>query len=75
MNLAQLVARESHSRLSRRKVSEVVPADMIECATTMPEWQSELRASTDFFIVVRIARSDLLARKRNSSVRPSAPRR
>ena len=36
VNLAQLVARESHSRLSRRKVSEVVPAHMIEWAMTRP---------------------------------------
>ena len=45
--MAQLVARESHSRFSRRKASEVVPADMRACATTMAEWMSELRWSTD----------------------------
>jgi hypothetical protein len=38
VNLPQLVARESHSRLSRRKESAVVPADMSECASTMAEW-------------------------------------
>ena len=33
--------------MSRKNVSLVVPAHMIEWATTMPEWHSELRASTD----------------------------
>ena len=36
----------------------------------MPEWQSAWRASTDFFIVVRMLKSAWLARKRNSSVSP-----
>ncbi len=62
VNLPQLVARESHSRLSRRKVSEVVPAHMIACATTMPEWHSALRESTAFRMAVRMERSALFAR-------------
>ena len=45
-NFAQLVARDSHSRLSRRKASEVVPADIRAWARTMPEWYTELRCST-----------------------------
>mmetsp|Transcript_24783 Transcript_24783/g.57739 ORF Transcript_24783/g.57739 Transcript_24783/m.57739 type:complete len:231 (+) Transcript_24783:2047-2739(+) len=66
VNLAQLVARESHSRLSRRKESAVVPADMMAWAMTIAEWQRELRWSATRFMAVRMRGSVLLERTRNS---------
>jgi hypothetical protein len=45
LNLAQLVARDSHSRLRRRNVSRVVPACISAFASTRPLWQIDERCS------------------------------
>ena len=63
VNLAQLVALDNHSRLSRRNWSLVVPECMNELAITVAVWQTEFRtASLMFFNIIRSA---LLLRIRN----------
>ena len=43
-NLAQLVARLSHSKFSRRNASTVVPLCMMALAKIAALWQTEFRA-------------------------------
>ena len=52
LNFAQLVARDSQSRFSRRKVSTVVPECMMALAKMMAEWHTLLRTSTAFCIQI-----------------------
>jgi hypothetical protein len=65
-NLAQLDARASQSRWSRKKASTVVPACISPCANTVAECRADTRVSTAALVARRIARSVLLLRKRNS---------
>ena len=65
-NLAQLVARDSQSRLLRRKVSAVVPECMMALAKTSAEWHTLLRASTAALAFFSSTRSAWLWECRNS---------
>mmetsp|Transcript_36394 Transcript_36394/g.91902 ORF Transcript_36394/g.91902 Transcript_36394/m.91902 type:complete len:245 (+) Transcript_36394:1333-2067(+) len=69
-NLAQLVARDSQSRLSRRNVSTVVPACMSALARMVAECVTLLRASTAPLMLRRICRSAWLWRYRKSRYSP-----
>ncbi len=54
LNLAQFVARESHSRFSRRKVSTVVPQYMSALDSSVAEWQTDTRGSKAPLMFFRI---------------------
>ena len=53
LNLDQLVARDSQSRFSLRKVSTVVPECITALAKTTAPWHTLLRTSTLFFTFLR----------------------
>ena len=54
LNFDQLVALDSQSRFSLRKVSTVVPECIMALAKTTAPWQTLLRASMLFFRFLRI---------------------
>lgn len=53
LNFAQLVARPSQSRFSRKKVSTLVPQCIIAFAKIVALWHTLLRASIEALIVFR----------------------
>lgn len=59
LNLDQLVARDSQSRFSRRKVSTVVPECMTALANTAAPWHTLFRASMLLFTFFSSCRTDL----------------
>mmetsp|Transcript_48193 Transcript_48193/g.113753 ORF Transcript_48193/g.113753 Transcript_48193/m.113753 type:complete len:267 (+) Transcript_48193:1205-2005(+) len=69
-NLAQLVARLSHSRFSVMKVSTVVPQCITAFAKTVAWCVTELRTSSAPLMLFRISMSVLLLRYRNSRLIP-----
>ena len=69
-NLDQFVARPNQSRLSRMKLSTVVPACMYALENVTAEWKMEFRASRESRILWRITRSVRLLRKRKSRFIP-----
>jgi hypothetical protein len=58
LNLAQLVALLSHSRLSLRKVSMEVPACIKALARIVAEWVTDTRASTAPLMFFKICKGD-----------------
>lgn len=56
LNLAQLVARLSQSKFSRRKESTVVPECIIAFAKMTAEWHTLFRTSEAVFTFFRICR-------------------
>ena len=56
--LAQLVARDSQSRFSRRNWSDVVPQCMNPLAITVAVWQTEARTAS--LVCFRIIRKHLI---------------
>uniref|UniRef100_A0A6B0UUT3 Uncharacterized protein n=1 Tax=Ixodes ricinus TaxID=34613 RepID=A0A6B0UUT3_IXORI len=68
VNLAQLVARASHSRLSLRNWSLVVPQCISELAITVAVWHTEFLTAS--FVCLSTSRSVWLLRMRNCRCRP-----
>mmetsp|Transcript_34341 Transcript_34341/g.86815 ORF Transcript_34341/g.86815 Transcript_34341/m.86815 type:complete len:261 (+) Transcript_34341:1831-2613(+) len=66
LNLAQLVARFSHSRFSVMNVSTVVPVCITAFANTVAWWVTELRTSSEPLMLLRMSMSVLLLRYKNS---------
>src|SRR5437879_2693872 len=66
VNLAQLVARESHSKLSRRNTSLVVPACINALAMMVDVCKTELLCSIAVFVFFSINKSVWLFLKRKS---------
>ena len=69
MNLDQLTALPSHSRLSRKKLSMVVPACMKALAKVTDVWKILLRASSESLTLLRTALSVRLFLNKNSRFR------